>query len=280
MGKARKRGRIAKVPKRRGDGGMAKVLLVTGGARGIGRAVVEQAARQNFDVAVGYRRETEAAKAAVSAVEAAGQRAIAVQADLADEADIKRMFQETEAGLGPIDALVNSAGISTRVRADEVEADQIKRLMAVNVIGLMLCCREGITRMSTRNGGKGGAIVNVSSMAATTGGRPGASHYAGSKGAVDSYTKGVAREVAAEGVRVNAVRPGVTLTDMVEAVRDDPEVRQKISATIPLNRPADAGEIAAPIIWLLSAEASFVTGAIIEASGGGFVIGAATGPTR
>ena len=256
---------------------MGRVLLVTGGARGIGRAVVEHAAHQGFDIAVGYRTETEAAKAAVDAVEAAGQRAIAVQADLAEEADIMRMFQQTETGLGPIAALVNSAGISTRVRADEVGAGQIQRLMAVNVIGLMLCCREGIRRMSTRHGGKGGAIVNVSSMAATTGGRPGASHYAGSKGAVDCFTKGVAKEVATEGVRVNAVRPGVTLTDMVEAVRDDPKVRQKINATIPLNRPADASEIAAPIVWLLSDEASFVTGAIIDASGGGFVIGAATG---
>ena len=257
---------------------MGKVLLVTGGARGIGRAVVEQAARQGFDLAVGYRKEAEAAKAAVAAVEAAGQKAIAVRADLAIEDDVRRMFQETERGLGPIDALVNSAGISIRVRADEVEAGRIRHLMAVNVIGLMLCCREAIGRMSTRHGGKGGAIVNISSMAATTGGRPGASHYAASKGAVDCFTKGVAKEVAAEGVRVNAVRPGVTLTDMVEAVRNDPKVRQKISATIPLNRPAEASEVAAPIIWLLSEEASFVTGAIIDASGGGFVIGAGTGP--
>ncbi|NJO36557.1 MAG: SDR family oxidoreductase, partial [Rhizobiales bacterium] len=173
--------------------------------------------------------------------------------------------------------LVNSAGVTARMRADEVEAGQLQRLMAVNVIGLMLCCREAIRRMSTRLGGPGGAIVNVSSMAAAQGGRPGASHYAGSKGAVDSYTKGVAREVAAEGIRINAVRPGVTLTDMVQAVRDDPKVRAAIDATIPMSRPAAASEIAAPIVWLLSVEASFVTGAIIDASGGGFVIGASTG---
>ena len=256
---------------------MGKVLLVTGGARGIGRAVVELAAAGGFHIAVGYRNDRQAAEAAVAAVQALGQQAIAVQADIGLEADIKRMFEETEAGLGRIDALVNSAGMSIRVRADTIEADQLQRLMQVNVVGLMLCCREAIRRMSTRNGGIGGAIVNVSSMAAALGGRPGASLYAGSKGAVDSYTKGVAKEVATEGVRVNAVRPGVTLTDMVRAVRDDPEIRAGINATIPMNRPADAREIAAPIVWLLSEQASFVTGAIIDASGGGFVIGAATG---
>jgi len=256
---------------------MSKVLLVTGGARGIGRATVELAAAHGFDVAVGYRSDRDAAEGAVAAVRAAGQKAISVEADVAHEADIKRMFAETESGLGRIDALVNSAGISTRMRADEAEASRLERLVAVNVIGLMLCCREAIRRMSTRNGGVGGAIVNVSSMAAVYGGRPGASHYAGSKGAVDSFTKGVAKEVAAEGVRVNAVRPGVTLTDMVQAVRDNPKVREGINATIPMNRPAEAHEIAAPIIWLLSEGASFTTGTIIEASGGGFVIGAPTG---
>ncbi|MEZ5934244.1 MAG: SDR family oxidoreductase [Alphaproteobacteria bacterium] len=256
---------------------MSKVLLVTGGARGIGRATAEHAARDGFDVAIGYRNERAAAEAAVAAVRAAGQRAIAVQADVAEEADIVRMFEETEDSLGRIDALVNSAGVTARMRADAVDAAELRRLMAVNVIGLMLCCREAIRRMSTKNGGSGGAIVNVSSMAAALGGRPGASLYAGSKGAVDSYTKGVAKEVATEGIRVNVVRPGVTLTDMVQAVRDDPQVRAAIDATIPMNRPAEAAEIAAPIVWLLSAEASFVTGAIVEASGGGFVIGASTG---
>jgi NAD(P)-dependent dehydrogenase (short-subunit alcohol dehydrogenase family) len=256
---------------------MGDVLLVTGGARGIGRAVVELAAARGYDVAVGYRQEREAAEAAASAVEKVGRRATAVQADVAEESDVIRLFEETEAGLGPIKALVNSAGVTLRARADEVTANELRRLMAVNVIGLMLCCREAIRRMSTKNGGVGGAIVNVSSMAAAFGGRPGASHYAGSKGAVDSYTKGAAKEVAAEGVRINAVRPGVTLTDMVQAVRDDPSVRAGINATIPMNRPAEACEIAAPIVWLLSEEASFITGATIDASGGGFVIGAATG---
>ncbi len=256
---------------------MGGILLVTGGARGIGRAVAELAAAKGFDVAVGYRSRRDEAEAAVAAVEAAGQRAIAVQADVAKEADINAMFETTEKQLGKISALVNSAGISTRVRGDEVTAPQLQDLMAVNVIGLMLCCREGVRRMSTRHGGEGGAIVNVGSMAAAFGGRPGASHYAGSKGAVDSFTKGLAREVAAEGVRVNVVRPGVTLTDMVSTVRDDPEVRAGINATIPIARPADPKEIAAPIVWLLSNDASFVTGGIVDASGGGFVIGAATG---
>ena len=256
---------------------MGDVLLVTGGARGIGRAVVELAADRGYDVAVGYRKDREAADAAVAAVRAAGRRALAVQADVAEEADIVRMFEQAESGLGPIRAVVNSAGISTRVRVDSIAAADLQRLMAVNVVGLMLCCREAAKRMSTAHGGQGGAIVNVGSMAAAFGGRPGASHYAGSKGAVDSFSKGFAREVAEEGIRVNVVRPGVTLTDMVEAVRDDPEKRRLISATIPMGRPAEATEIAEPILWLLSDAASFVTGCIVDASGGGFVIGAGTG---
>lgn len=256
---------------------MGDVLLVTGGARGIGRAVVELAAGRGFDVAVGYRHDRSAAEEAVAAVRAAGKRAVAVQADVADEADIVRMFEEAEDGLGPIRALVNSAGISTRIRVDAMPAVDLQRLMAINVIGLMLCCREAAKRMSTAHGGEGGAIVNVGSMAAALGGRPGASHYAGSKGAVDSFSKGFAREVAEEGIRVNVVRPGVTLTDMVEAVRDDPEKRRAVSATIPMGRPAEASEIAEPILWLLSDAASFVTGCIVDASGGGFVIGAGTG---
>lgn len=256
---------------------MGKVLLVTGGARGIGRATAELAARRGFDVAVGYRKDRDAAEAAADAVRTSGQRAIAVQADVANEADIISMFEETERQLGTITALVNSAGISTRMRVDATPAADLERLMAVNVIGLMLCCREAAKRMSTAHGGNGGAIVNVGSMAAFAGGRPGASHYAGSKGAVDSFTRGFAREVAEEGIRVNVVRPGVTLTDMVQAVRDDPEVRDAINATIPMGRPAETSEIAEPILWLLSDEASFVTGCIVDASGGGFVIGAATG---
>ncbi|MGI9509007.1 MAG: SDR family oxidoreductase [Geminicoccaceae bacterium] len=256
---------------------MAKVLLVTGGARGIGRAVVELAATRGFDVAIGYREDRKAADAAVAAVEALGRKAISVQADIASEPDIIRMFEKTETGLGPVRGLVNSAGISTRMRVDEAPATQIEHLMAVNVTGLMLCCREAARRMSTTHGGEGGAIGNVGSMAAALGGRPGASHYAGSKGAVDSFTKGFSREVAKEGVRVNVVRPGVTLTDMVEAVRDDPEKRKAVSATIPMGRPAEAREIAEPIVWLLSDQASFVTGCIVDAAGGGFVIGAGTG---
>lgn len=255
---------------------MGGVLLVTGGARGIGRATVELAAAKGFDVAVGYRGRKDEAEAAVASVQTAGQRAIAVQGDVGKEADIISMFDQTEEKLGSINALVNSAGVSTRVRGDAVTPEQLQNLMTVNVIGLMLCCREGVRRMSTKHGGQGGAIVNVGSMAAAFGGRPGASHYAGSKGAVDSYTKGLAKEVAAEGVRVNVVRPGVTLTDMVSAVRDDPAVRASINATIPMARPADPSEIAGPIVWLLSEEASFVTGCLVDASGGGFVIGAAT----
>jgi NAD(P)-dependent dehydrogenase (short-subunit alcohol dehydrogenase family) len=256
---------------------MADVLIVTGGARGIGRAVVELAAGRGYDVAIGYRDREDEALAAKRAVEAAGRRALPIRADVGEEADVLRLFEQAEAGLGRITALVNSAGISIRVRADQVEQATLQRLMAVNVIGLMLCCREAAKRMSTSQGGQGGAIVNVSSMAAVAGGRPGASHYAGSKGAVDSFTKGFAREVAKEGIRVNFVRPGVTLTDMVSAVRDDPAMRTGVEATIPMGRTGRPAEIAEAILWLLSPAASFVTGTGVDASGGGFVIGAATG---
>jgi NAD(P)-dependent dehydrogenase (short-subunit alcohol dehydrogenase family) len=200
------------------------ILLVTGGARGIGRATVELVAAKGFDVAVGFRDRRDEALAALAAVEAAGRRGIAVQADIASEPDIIGMFEETAKKLGRITALVNCAGITTRKRVDAMDAKTLQRLMAVNVIGPMLCCREAVRRMSTKQGGEGGAIVNVGSMAAAFGGRPGAAHYAGSKGAIDSFTKGFAKEVAEEGIRVNVVRPGVTLTDMVAAVRDDPVV--------------------------------------------------------
>ncbi|MEO1105521.1 MAG: SDR family oxidoreductase, partial [Pseudomonadota bacterium] len=161
-------------------------------------------------------------------------------------------------------------------RVVDFEAGVLAHLMAVNIVGTMVCCREAARRMSTANGGAGGAIVNVSSMAGTIGGRPGASAYAASKAAVDAFTVGFAKEVATEGIRVNALRPGVTITDMTAAVRDNAEVRASIEATIAMNRTADPIEMAAPIVWLLSDEASFVSGARLDVSGGGFVIGAST----
>lgn len=255
---------------------MAGVCLITGGARGIGRATAELAASAGHAVAIGYRERADEAEAAVEEIRAAGGHALPVKGDVAIEADVVAMFAKTEQELGPITALVNSAGISHHDRVEDFKAEDVARLMAVNVTGLMLCCREAVKRMSTKHGGRGGAIVNISSMAATIGGRPGASAYAASKGAVDVFTIGLAKEVAREGIRVNVVRPGVTLTDMTGALRDDAEKRATVAESIAIGRVGEAHEIAEAVMWLLSEKASFVSGTHINAGGGGFVIGAAT----
>ncbi len=253
---------------------MSKVLIVTGGSRGIGAAVARLAATTGYAVAVNYRRDAEAAASVVGRVTAAGQRAAACQGDVADEADVVRLFAKAEEALGPVTALVNSAGVGDEgSRVDGFAADDLMRLMAVNVVGTMLCCREAVRRMSTRHGGSGGAIVNVSSMAATIGGRQGRSAYAASKAAVDAFTVGLAREVAREGIRANAIRPGMTLTDMTDAVRRDAALRARVANTIAMNRIAEVDEIARPIVWLLSDAASFMSGACVDASGGGFMLG-------
>ena len=253
---------------------MAGVLLITGGSRGIGAATARLAAAEGYQVAVNYRTAGAAAEAVVAEIEAAGGRAAAFQGDVAHESDVERLFAEVERRLGPLAALVNNAGISPGKRAvADFEADQLARLIAVNVVGTMLCCREAVRRMSSGRGGRGGAIVNVSSMAAVTGGRPGSSHYAATKAAVDAFTIGLAKEVATEGIRVNAVRPGMTLTDMTEPALGDPAARAAIAATIAMNRVAAPEEIARPIVWLLSEAASFVSGCCLDASGGGFTIG-------
>jgi NAD(P)-dependent dehydrogenase (short-subunit alcohol dehydrogenase family) len=255
--------------------------MITGGSRGIGAATARLAAARGYAVAINYRAEADRAAALVDEIEAAGGRAVAVQADVARQEDVERMFQEVDGRLGRPAALVNAAGINggppTKV-ADFQEA-ALERLLAVNVIGTMLCCREAVRRMSTAHGGAGGAIVNVSSMAATIGGRPGRSAYAASKAAVDSFSVGLAKEVAKEGIRVNAIRPGMTLTDMTDAVWRDPDRRAQIAATIAMNRCAEAAEIAEPILWLLSDEASFVSGAVLDASGGGFLLAPVTPPS-
>ena len=250
------------------------VLVITGGSRGIGAETARLAAAAGWDVAVNYRENREAAEAVVRDVTAAGARGVAVHADVSREADVERLFGESEDALGGITGLVNSAGINgNQARVADFRADVLERLLAVNVLGTQLCCREAVRRMSTRRGGGGGAIVNVSSMAATIGGRAGASDYAASKAAVDVFTVGLAKEVSGEGVRVNCMRPGMTLTDMTDGLQRDPELRGRIEATIPMHRIGEASEIAKPIVWLLSDEASFISGACLDASGGGFLVG-------
>jgi len=245
---------------------MPKVLLITGGASGIGAATARRAAAAGYWVAVNYRSRKDEAFDLVTEIGSGGGKAAAFAADVSDA---------VEAELGVPWALVNSAGISQPkgALADYGPSD-MERLVAINLLGTLYCCREGARRMSVSRGGAGGVIVNLSSMAATTGGREGRIVYAATKGGVDSMSKGLARELAGDGVRVNTVRPGFTKSPMTPQL-DDPETAAAIAATIPMGRTAEADEVAAPIVWLLSEEASFVTGAFLDISGGGFVIGSA-----
>lgn len=253
---------------------MTKVLLVSGGARGIGAATARLAGAERYAVAVNYRERADAAAEVVEGIEQAGGRALAVQADMASEADIVRMFEEVREQFGPVTHLVNNAGINGGPPGPVAafEAAALEHLMRVNVIGLMLCCREAVKQMSTERGGQGGVIVNVSSMAATIGGRGGRTAYAASKGAVDSFTIGFAREVARQGIRVNVLRPGMTRSPMTAPVHDDPSRLERVRQSIAMGRTAEAEEMARPILFLLSEAASFVSGAHLNASGGGYMI--------
>ncbi len=249
---------------------MSKVLLITGGASGIGAETARRAAKQGYKVAINYRTRDAQAMGIAADIAAQDGEAIALPADMANEADVVRLFKETEKVFGPVTHLVNSAGISHQMRVDEYDAKVLQNLFATNVTGLMICCREAAKRMSTKNGGKGGVIVNVSSLAATLGGRPGSSAYAATKGAVDSFTKGFATEVAAEGIRVNSLRPGMVLTEMTEKRLEDKAFRDRIQASIPMGRVGKAHEIANAVLWLLSDESSFITGSTLDAAGGGY----------
>ena len=247
---------------------MSSVLIVTGGSRGIGAATARLAAARGYDVCVNYRRDADAAAAVVADIERAGRRAIAVAADVADEADVVRLFQTCDAELGVPVALVNNAGIlETQSRVDALDAARILRVIGTNILGPFLCAREAVLRMSTRHGGAGGAIVNVSSMASRLGAPDEYVDYAASKGAIDTFTIGLAKEVAAEGIRVNAVRPGLIYTDM-HASGGEPGRVERLKSAVPMQRGGAADEVAAAILWLLSDEASFTTGAFIDVSGG------------
>jgi NAD(P)-dependent dehydrogenase (short-subunit alcohol dehydrogenase family) len=248
-------------------------LLITGGASGIGGATARIAAARGYKVAINYRTRDAQARKVVADIAAAGGQAVALPADVAREADISGLFDAAEQALGPVTHLVNSAGIGLNSRVEDFDAAALERLFAVNTVGLMLCCREAARRMSTKRGGTGGVIVNVSSMAVTIGGRPGASAYAASKAAVDSFTMGFAREVAPEGIRAVSVRPGMIETEMTAKTLADRELRTAIESTIAMGRVGQAREIAHAIVWLLSDEASFISGVTLDASGGGFVFG-------
>jgi len=247
---------------------MAGTILVTGGGRGIGAATSRMAAARGFDVCVNYVRDADSAGRVVDDCRRAGVRAIAVRADVAVEDDVVRLFETIDRDLGPLAGLVNNAGIlETQMRVDRMDAGRIARIFAANVTGTILCCREAVRRMSTRHGGAGGSIVNVSSVAARTGAPGEYVDYAAAKGAVDVLTVGLSKEVAEEGVRVNAVRPGFIYTD-IHASGGEPGRVDRVKAFVPMKRGGRPEEVAAAVLWLLSGEASYCTGAFIDAAGG------------
>lgn len=252
---------------------MPRNCLITGGASGIGRATAILAAKQGFDVSlVGLPKQREAAAQVAGEIEALGRRAVAIDADVTNPNDIEAAFDRATQSLGQITGVVNAAGVIYSSRVEDFDFDRLTTLMAVNVVGLMYCCREATRRMSTKRGGQGGAIVNIASMAGTIGGRPTATAYAASKAAVDSFTTGFAKEVAREGIRVNTVRPGVIATPMTARLQDNPKRRQELENSIPLGRIGQPEEIGEVIVWLLSDQASFVSGAHVNAGGGGFLV--------
>ena len=243
-------------------------VIVTGASRGIGAAVATLAGGAGYAVAVNFATGEADAGRIVDAIAAAGGRAVAIQADVAREAEIIRMFQTAEEKLGPIKGLVNNAGVTGGfARVEEVSSAAIANVFAINVCGTILCSREAVQRMSTRRGGSGGAIVNISSRAAHTGAAGEWVHYAASKGAIDSFTIGLAREVATVGIRVNAVAPGLVDTGL-HAANGDPGRLQRLMGTIPMARAGTPREVAEGVLWLLSPAASYTTGAILEIGGG------------
>ena len=247
---------------------MRKVLLVTGGGRGIGAATCILAAQKGWDVAVNYTANADAALQVVKQIQATGARAMAVQADVADEGQVLAMFKQVKAELGSLQGLVNNAGvIDVTARLDEMSMARWRRMFDVNVLGSMLCAREAVLQMSTKHGGQGGSIVNLSSAASRLGAAGQYLDYAAAKGAIDSLTLGLAKEVAGEGIRVNAVRPGLIDTE-IHASGGLPNRVKELEHLVPAKRGGSAMEVAQAIVWLLSEEASYTTMSLIDVSGG------------
>lgn len=247
---------------------MNKIILITGGSRGIGAATARLAAARGYCVCINYHSNHAAAQSVVDDIMQSGGQAIAVAADIAQESEVVALFETIDQQWGPVTALVNNAGIlEKQIRVEDIDAARLHRILSINVIGSFLCAREAVKRMSTKNGGQGGAIVNVSSAASRLGSAGEYVDYAASKGAIDTLTIGLSREVAEEGIRVNAVRPAFIYTDM-HADGGEPERVDRIKASLPMKRGGHPDEVANAILWLLSDEASYATGTFIELAGG------------
>lgn len=246
---------------------MDRVAVITGGSRGIGRATALAAAARGWRVCIGYASNEAAAHAVVAEIEGGNGAAMAVRCDVASETDILALFAAAD-GFGPLGALVNNAGVvDATARLEDMSAARLQRMMTINVVGSLLCAREAVRRMSTRHGGQGGVIVNLSSAAARLGSANTYVDYAASKGAIDTFTRGLADEVAAEGIRVTGVRPGLIDTE-IHGSGGDPDRAHRLSVNVPMRRVGTADEIANAIVWLMSDEASYVTGSILDVSGG------------
>ena len=247
---------------------MPKVMLITGASRGLGAATARLAAAEGYALCLNFHRRQDAAQQLLEELKSTGTHVIAVAADVADEAQVTQLFAAIDKEFGRLDVLVNNAGMLERqMRLDEMDAARLMRVFAVNVTGSFLCAREAVKRMSTRYGGNGGAIVNVSSIAAKLGAPGEYIDYAAAKGAIDSMTLGLAKEVAAEGIRVNAVRPGVIRTD-IHASGGEPGRVERVKASVPMGRGGEAEEVAEAILWLASEKASYASGALLDVSGG------------
>jgi NAD(P)-dependent dehydrogenase (short-subunit alcohol dehydrogenase family) len=247
---------------------VTKVILITGGSRGIGARTALLAAQRGYDVCISYQRNAEAANDVVQQIESYGRKALAVQSDVGLEPDILRLFETADKTFGRLDALVNNAGIlDKQTTVENLSAERLRRVFTTNVIGSFLCAREAVKRMSTKHGGKGGAIVNNSSAAARLGAPNEYVDYAASKAALDTLTIGLAKEVADQGIRVNAVRPGIIKTE-IHALGGEPNRPQRLAEFIPMKRSGEADEVATAIVWLLSDEASYITGTLLDIAGG------------
>ncbi|MDF2619946.1 MAG: short-chain dehydrogenase/reductase [Xanthobacteraceae bacterium] len=245
-----------------------RTMIVTGGSKGIGAAIARAAGGAGFRVALSYKGDAAGAEEVAREVAAAGGEALTIKADVAREEDVLALFEQVDTRFGPPDVLVNNAGgVGLLGRVEAISASALTEVLAVNVVGSFLCCREAVRRMSTRHGGRGGVIVNISSRAAGLGGAGEWVHYAASKGAVDSLTIGLAREVAAEGIRVNAVAPGLIATNL-HVVAGAPDRLERLAPSIPMQRPGTAEEVADVVMWLASPASAYVTGAVIPVAGG------------